>query len=72
MIIFFSFWKGDQSGVDQVGNIPSGLMKPQLIDASKWKENIANAIPIAIMGYAINLSLAKSFSVKYDYPISSG
>ena len=69
MIIFFSFWRGDQSEIDQVGQIPSGLIAPRLIDSSSWSVNLANAVPIAIMGYAINLSLAKSFSVKHDYPI---
>ena len=70
MMVFFAFWTGDQSQIDQVGPIPSGLMPPHFLDTSSWLTNIGNAFPIAIMGYAINLSLAKSFSAKHGYRIS--
>ena len=70
MIVFFAFRTGDQSQIDQVGPIPSGLMPPRLVDTSPWPANIGHALPVAIMGYAINLSLAKSFSDKHGYQIS--
>ena len=46
LILFFSFWKGDQSGIDLVGEIPTGLMPPKLINTDRWGSLIQDAIPL--------------------------
>lgn len=35
-----------------------------------WKSQIVSALPIAFLGYAIALSLAKTFSYKNEYSIN--
>jgi len=68
MIIFCTFWSGADI-IDKVGAIPSGLAAPTSVDVTFWKEQIASAIPIAILGYAIILSLTKTFAYKNAYAI---
>ena len=46
LVLFFSFWKGDQSGIDLVGEIPTGLMPPKLISTDRWGSLIQDAIPL--------------------------
>uniref|UniRef100_F6RWK5 SLC26A/SulP transporter domain-containing protein n=1 Tax=Ciona intestinalis TaxID=7719 RepID=F6RWK5_CIOIN len=57
-------------GIDIVGAIPSGLPGPLLPDASKWPSLISDAFSIAIVSFAITVSLGKLFAKKHDYEIS--
>ena len=55
LVLFFSFWKGDQSGIDLVGEIPSGLMPPKLISTDRWGALIQDAIPLVKLQFFIFL-----------------
>ncbi|XP_068566476.1 solute carrier family 26 member 6 [Cebidichthys violaceus] len=57
--------------VDVVGEIPSGLKAPQAPDTTLFSEVIADAFAIAIVGYAINISLGKTFALKHGYKVDS-
>ena len=46
LVLFFSLWNGDNSGIDLVGEIPTGLSAPKMINADEWKSFIQDAIPI--------------------------
>ncbi|KAI1892893.1 hypothetical protein AGOR_G00138210 [Albula goreensis] len=58
-------------GVDVVGVIPSGLMAPQTPDVNIFTEVIGDAFAVAIVGYAINISLGKTFALKHGYKVDS-
>ncbi|KAI3357653.1 hypothetical protein L3Q82_016074, partial [Scortum barcoo] len=51
--------------IDVVGEIPSGLNAPRVPDATLFSEVIGDAFAIAIVGYALNISLGKTFALKY-------
>ena len=53
LVLFFSFWKGDQSGIDLVGEIPTGLMPPKLISNDRWGSLIQDAIPLVKLQFFI-------------------
>ncbi|XP_058500230.1 solute carrier family 26 member 6-like [Solea solea] len=57
--------------IDVVGMIPSGLNAPQVPQASWFLEVIGDAFALAIVGYAINISLGKTFALKYGYKVDS-
>lgn len=61
----------DSYNIDVVGEIPSGLQPPQAPDFSLFSEVIGDAIAIAIVCYAINISLGKTFALKYGYKVDS-
>nr|XP_019951741.1 PREDICTED: solute carrier family 26 member 6-like [Paralichthys olivaceus] len=57
--------------LDVVGEIPSGLKAPQVPDTSFFSEMIGDAFTVAIVGYAINISLGKTFGLKHGYKVDS-
>ncbi|XP_031695104.1 solute carrier family 26 member 6 [Anarrhichthys ocellatus] len=57
--------------VDVVGEIPSGLKAPQAPDTTLFSELIGDAFAIAIVGYAINISVGKTFALKHGYKVDS-
>ncbi|XP_041654438.1 solute carrier family 26 member 6-like isoform X2 [Cheilinus undulatus] len=61
----------DMYSIDVVGEIPSGLQPPQAPDASLFTKVIGDAFAVAIVGYAINISLGKTFALKHGYKVDS-
>ncbi|XP_038578375.1 solute carrier family 26 member 6 isoform X3 [Micropterus salmoides] len=57
--------------IDVVGEIPSGLKAPRAPDVTLFKQMIGDAFALAIVGYAINISLGKTFALKYGYKVDS-
>ncbi|XP_076023234.1 solute carrier family 26 member 6-like [Genypterus blacodes] len=57
--------------IDVVGEIPSGLQPPRAPDVNLFSKMIGDAFAIAIVGYAINISLGKTFGLKYGYKVDS-
>lgn len=57
--------------IDVVGEIPSGLKAPKAPDVSLFSQVIGEAFAVAIVGYAINISLGKTFALKHGYKVDS-
>uniref|UniRef100_A0A3Q3XI11 STAS domain-containing protein n=1 Tax=Mola mola TaxID=94237 RepID=A0A3Q3XI11_MOLML len=57
--------------ISVVGEIPSGLSSPSVPDVSLFGEVIGDAFALAIVGYAISISLGKTFALKYGYKVDS-
>uniref|UniRef100_A0A8C4F493 Solute carrier family 26 member 6, like 2 n=1 Tax=Dicentrarchus labrax TaxID=13489 RepID=A0A8C4F493_DICLA len=57
--------------IDVVGEIPSGLKAPRVPDATLFSNVIGDAFAVAIVGYAINISLGKTFALKHGYKVDS-
>ncbi|KAM6977810.1 solute carrier family 26 member 6 [Aplochiton taeniatus] len=68
-----------QYGVDVVGEIPSGLplhpsfslIPPRVPNVSLFSQLIGDAFAVAIVSYAINISLGKTFALKHGYKVDS-
>ncbi|KAM9855243.1 solute carrier family 26 member 6-like [Aulostomus maculatus] len=61
----------DRFSIDVVGEIPSGLQAPRAPDATLFSEVIGDAFAVAVVGYAINISLGKTFALKHGYKVDS-
>uniref|UniRef100_A0A673X609 Solute carrier family 26 member 6, like 1 n=1 Tax=Salmo trutta TaxID=8032 RepID=A0A673X609_SALTR len=61
----------DNYTISVVGEIPSGLAAPRLPDASLFEEVMGDAFALAIVGYAISISLGKTFALKHGYKVDS-
>ncbi|XP_016891457.1 solute carrier family 26 member 6-like isoform X1 [Cynoglossus semilaevis] len=57
--------------IDVVGEIPSGLQAPQVPESTWFLPVIGDAFAIAIVSYAISISLGKTFALKYGYKVDS-
>uniref|UniRef100_A0A3B5LM17 Si:ch211-117c9.2 n=1 Tax=Xiphophorus couchianus TaxID=32473 RepID=A0A3B5LM17_9TELE len=57
--------------IDVVGEIPSGLKPPRAPDTTLFSQIIGDAFAIAIVGYAINISLGKTFALKHGYKVNN-
>uniref|UniRef100_A0A669EZI5 Solute carrier family 26 member 6, like 1 n=1 Tax=Oreochromis niloticus TaxID=8128 RepID=A0A669EZI5_ORENI len=57
--------------ISVVGEIPSGLSSPSVPDVSLFGEVIRDAFALAIVGYAITISLGKTFALKHGYKVDS-
>ncbi|KAK5872510.1 hypothetical protein PBY51_013203 [Eleginops maclovinus] len=57
--------------ISVVGEIPSGLSAPSVPDASLFGEVIGDAFALAMVGYAISISLGKTFALKHGYKVDS-
>uniref|UniRef100_A0A8C6LF02 Solute carrier family 26 member 6 n=1 Tax=Nothobranchius furzeri TaxID=105023 RepID=A0A8C6LF02_NOTFU len=57
--------------VDVVGEIPSGLKAPRAPDPTLFSQIIGDAFAVAIVGYAITISLGKTFALKHGYKVDS-
>ncbi|NXL48103.1 S26A6 protein, partial [Podilymbus podiceps] len=58
-------------GISVVGNIPSGLKPPVVPKVSYFGQVAGNAFAIAVVGYAICISLGKIFALKHGYKVDS-
>ncbi|XP_075430648.1 solute carrier family 26 member 6-like isoform X1 [Ascaphus truei] len=59
----------DKFGIENVGEIPVGLKIPMLPNIGLFGELIGNAFAIAVVGYAITISLGKLFASKHGYKV---
>uniref|UniRef100_A0A3Q4GCA8 Solute carrier family 26 member 6, like 1 n=1 Tax=Neolamprologus brichardi TaxID=32507 RepID=A0A3Q4GCA8_NEOBR len=57
--------------ISVVGEIPSGLSSPSVPDVSLFGEVIGDAFALAIVGYAITISLGKTFALKHGYKVDN-
>uniref|UniRef100_A0A8C6VWN7 Solute carrier family 26 member 6, like 1 n=1 Tax=Nothobranchius furzeri TaxID=105023 RepID=A0A8C6VWN7_NOTFU len=57
--------------VSVVGEIPSGLSSPSVPDVSIFRKVIGDAFALAIVGYAVSISLGKTFASKHGYKVDS-
>ncbi|KAM7402173.1 hypothetical protein PAMP_017437 [Pampus punctatissimus] len=57
--------------VSVVGDIPSGLSPPRVPHVNIFGEVIGDAFALAIVGYAISISLGKTFALKHGYKVDS-
>ncbi|KAF1390397.1 hypothetical protein PFLUV_G00057620 [Perca fluviatilis] len=57
--------------IDVVGEIPSGLKAPEAPNATLFSQVIGDAFALAIVSYAINISLGKTFALKHGYKVDS-
>ncbi|XP_038594458.1 prestin [Micropterus salmoides] len=55
--------------VDIVGTIPTGLLPPVVPEFSLLPSLITDSIAIAIVGFSIGISLAKTFALKHGYSV---
>ncbi|NXU96900.1 S26A6 protein, partial [Cettia cetti] len=61
----------DKFGISVVGNIPSGLKPPVAPNVNYFGQVAGNAFAIAVVGYAICISLGKIFALKHGYKVDS-
>ncbi|XP_053325602.1 solute carrier family 26 member 6-like [Spea bombifrons] len=61
----------DRFGIENVGDIPVGLKVPILPNFTYFGELVGNAFAIAVVGYAITVSLGKVFASKHGYKVDS-
>ncbi|XP_070824551.1 solute carrier family 26 member 6-like [Chaetodon trifascialis] len=57
--------------INVVGEIPSGLNAPRTPDVTWFSKVVGDAFAVAIVGYAINISLSKTFALKHGYKVDS-
>lgn len=58
-------------GIGIVGDIPTGLVVPTVPDPNLFMNVVGNAFAIAVVGYAITISLGKMFAIKHGYKVDS-
>ncbi|XP_015342743.1 solute carrier family 26 member 6 isoform X1 [Marmota marmota marmota] len=58
-------------GVDVVGNIPAGLVSPEAPNPQLFVKLVGNAFAIAVVGFAIAISLGKIFALRHGYRVDS-
>ncbi|XP_069592441.1 solute carrier family 26 member 6-like isoform X1 [Ranitomeya imitator] len=58
-------------GVGIVGDIPTGLVAPTVPNADFFASIAGNAFAIAVVAYAMSISLAKMFAMKHGYKVDS-
>ncbi|XP_012667381.2 solute carrier family 26 member 6 isoform X2 [Otolemur garnettii] len=58
-------------GVDVVGNIPAGLLPPKAPSPKLFTKLLGNAFTIAVVGFAIAISLGKTFALRHGYRVDS-
>ncbi|XP_014647228.1 PREDICTED: solute carrier family 26 member 6 isoform X2 [Ceratotherium simum simum] len=58
-------------GVDVVGDIPAGLIPPVAPNPQLFAKLVGNAFAIAVVGFAIAISLGKIFALRHGYRVDS-
>uniref|UniRef100_A0A8D2DYM0 STAS domain-containing protein n=1 Tax=Sciurus vulgaris TaxID=55149 RepID=A0A8D2DYM0_SCIVU len=58
-------------GVGVVGNIPAGLVPPVTPNPQLFVKLVGNAFAIAVVGFAIAISLGKIFALRHGYRVDS-
>ncbi|NXR36155.1 S26A2 protein, partial [Zosterops hypoxanthus] len=66
---YFDFQQRYQS--DVCGHIPTGFRKPTVPDISLFPSLAVDAVPIAVIGFAMTVSLAEIFAKKHGYAVSA-
>ncbi|KAJ7999799.1 hypothetical protein DPEC_G00198170 [Dallia pectoralis] len=69
-ISFYTQLNGNYT-IKVVGEIPSGLAAPRLPDTNLLGQVIGDAFALAIVGYAVTISLGKTFALKHGYKVDS-
>ncbi|NXI59639.1 S26A2 protein, partial [Chloroceryle aenea] len=64
---YFNFEEQYQSAV--CGHIPTGFRKPTLPDINLFSSLAVDALPIAVIGFAMTVSLAEIFGKKHGYAV---
>uniref|UniRef100_A0A8D3C2J0 Solute carrier family 26 member 5 n=1 Tax=Scophthalmus maximus TaxID=52904 RepID=A0A8D3C2J0_SCOMX len=59
----------DDYMVDVVGKIPTGLLPPAAPDFSLFPRLITDSFTVAIVGFSMDISLAKTFALKHGYSV---
>uniref|UniRef100_A0A8B9F0V9 Solute carrier family 26 member 3 n=1 Tax=Amazona collaria TaxID=241587 RepID=A0A8B9F0V9_9PSIT len=59
----------EKYNVAVVGKLEEGFQVPVAPDAGVLQKCIGDSISIAIVGFAVAFSVAKVYSIKYDYPL---
>uniref|UniRef100_A0AAY4AAX9 STAS domain-containing protein n=1 Tax=Denticeps clupeoides TaxID=299321 RepID=A0AAY4AAX9_9TELE len=57
--------------ISVVGEIPSGLTMPSIPDRKIFGDVIKDAFALAVVGYAISISLGKTFALKHGYRVDT-
>uniref|UniRef100_A0A8C3B3R5 Solute carrier family 26 member 5 n=1 Tax=Cyclopterus lumpus TaxID=8103 RepID=A0A8C3B3R5_CYCLU len=57
--------------MDVVGKIPTGLLPPVTPEFSLLPNLITDSIAVAIVGFSMGISLAKTFALKHGYSVDS-
>ncbi|XP_054902073.1 solute carrier family 26 member 6-like [Poeciliopsis prolifica] len=57
--------------IDVIGEIPSGLKPPRTPDVTLFSKISSDAFAVAIVGFAISISLGKTFALKHGYKVDS-
>ncbi|RXN03845.1 solute carrier family 26 member 6-like protein [Labeo rohita] len=70
-VISFYTQLNESYKISVVGEIPSGLQPPSIPNASVFSEVVLDAFAMAIVGYAISISLGKTFALKHGYKVES-
>ncbi|XP_006873719.1 PREDICTED: solute carrier family 26 member 6 [Chrysochloris asiatica] len=61
----------EKFGVDVVGSIPAGLVPPVAPNPKLFAQLVGNAFAIAVVGFAIAISLGKIFAMRHGYRVDS-
>ncbi|XP_056661070.1 solute carrier family 26 member 6 isoform X2 [Monodelphis domestica] len=69
--ISFGVGLNHKFGVGIVGDIPAGLMLPRIPDHHLFKNLMGNAFAMAVVGFAIAISLGKIFGMKHGYEVDN-
>ncbi|XP_035499739.2 solute carrier family 26 member 9-like isoform X2 [Scophthalmus maximus] len=56
--------------MDIVGYIPLGFPTPILPTVSQWEDMLSTAFSLAIVGYVINLAMARTLAAKHGYDVN--
>nr|XP_055069342.1 solute carrier family 26 member 6, like [Misgurnus anguillicaudatus] len=70
-VISFYTRLNDSYKISVVGEIPSGLQPPKVPNVTIFSEVVGDAFALAIVGYAISISLGKTFGLKHGYRVES-
>ncbi|XP_051976502.1 prestin-like [Xyrauchen texanus] len=67
--VSYGMMMSENYGVEVVGKIPTGLLPPKIPDFSVMTNLFTDAIAIAVVGFSIAISLAKTFALKHGYSV---
>ncbi|XP_067437773.1 prestin [Thunnus thynnus] len=67
--VSFGLSLSDNYKVDVVGNIPTGLLPPSAPQFSLLPNLVTDSFTIAIVGFSMGISLAKTFALKHNYSV---
>ncbi|KAM7377888.1 hypothetical protein PAMA_013008 [Pampus argenteus] len=59
----------DNYKVDVVGKIPTGLLPPAVPEFSLLPNLVTDSFAVAIVGFSMGISLAKTFALKHNYSV---